>query len=457
MRLVPQMAFLVALLPNLTAEDVLVEPDQEMAAQVTEQAEAEASQAQVMEDELQDPYAEIREQIEAISLQQQLEELQRQQATKEHRQRMAEQQLILEQRQMEMQLAESAQQAEFAEMNRQRTKLEMEMALAQQKAEFAMFEQRQELAKAQFDIEKQRFAQEQQQMAIDAQLATLAELQAEHQLAVTEWQLEQQRYETELALIATKQQRQDIASLDIAYSTEPVKDNVLTLSDRQIPLNGPIMFGSADYMVDRIAFFNNQDQEAPIFIIIDSCPGGSIMQGDRIVRAMEASEAPIYVVVTNFAASMAAVILAEADHSYVYPNAIIMHHQPWGGLIGNIAEQREWVEVFERWGERLHAKTAARMGITVKELYEQMYQESVTGDWSAFGDEAVELKWADATISDIIDQGIVQRPVDEDPWFIFMQAQQAGEQPNRQIILPQLDPFDGYFMYDPYKRYQVAQ
>ena len=56
------------------------------------------------------------------------------------------------------------------------------------------------------------------------------------------------------------------------------------------------------------------------------------MQGDRIIRAMNASEAPVFVVVTNFAASMAAVILAEADRSLVFRNAIILHHQPWSGL-----------------------------------------------------------------------------------------------------------------------------
>ena len=54
------------------------------------------------------------------------------------------------------------------------------------------------------------------------------------------------------------------------------------------------------------------------------------------------------------AASMAAVMASEAEHSYVLPNASIMHHQPWSYNMGNLAEQKEWVKRFKVWAERLH-------------------------------------------------------------------------------------------------------
>ena len=65
-------------------------------------------------------------------------------------------------------------------------------------------------------------------------------------------------------------------------------------------------------------FFNNKSKTDPIFIVIDRCPGGSGMEGARIVQAIKTSPAPVHVVVKSYAASMAAIILAQADHSYAF-------------------------------------------------------------------------------------------------------------------------------------------
>tara|TARA_Y100000588_G_scaffold285246_1_gene302926 strand:+ start:226 stop:738 length:513 start_codon:yes stop_codon:yes gene_type:complete len=159
----------------------------------------------------------------------------------------------------------------------------------------------------------------------------------------------------------------------------------------RIALNGPIIGGTADHITRRIHYFNNQS-DAPIFLIIDDCPGGSVMQGYRILKAIEASKAPVHVVVKSFAASMATVIATDADYSYAYPNAIILHHQPWGWSVGNVSETKEWAETIQDWARRLHRKTAARMGLDLDEFYERMYKETVTGDWDEFADEAVKLK-----------------------------------------------------------------
>ena len=106
----------------------------------------------------------------------------------------------------------------------------------------------------------------------------------------------------------------------------------MVISDRRIPLNGPITNETADYVTTRIHFFNNKDPKLPIFIVIDDSPGGSVMAGYRILKAMEGSDAPVHVVVKSFAASMAAAIATLAKHSYAYPNAVILHHQISAGL-----------------------------------------------------------------------------------------------------------------------------
>ena len=56
------------------------------------------------------------------------------------------------------------------------------------------------------------------------------------------------------------------------------------------------------------------------------------MAGYKILKAMEGSAAPVYVVVKSFAASMAANIATQSKKSFAYPNAIILHHQISGSL-----------------------------------------------------------------------------------------------------------------------------
>lgn len=244
------------------------------------------------------------------------------------------------------------------------------------------------------------------------------------------------------------------------YPEEPFSEGVLTISDRRIPMNEPIIRGTANYVTERIHFYNNQSKTAPIFIVIDSCPGGSVMEGYRILKAMEGSEAPIHVLVKSFAASMAAVITSMADHSYAYPNAIILHHQPSGGSYGNVTQQGEQYEVMQEWARRLHKPVADKIGIGMDEFYQQMYENNSDGDWMEFADVANSLKWVDHVVSDVREEGILKRPTSEAPrpWYFFFasdgdekrMAMEKDKQgfPDKQI-LPQLQPFDFYFIHNP--------
>src|SRR5262249_38058956 len=128
---------------------------------------------------------------------------------------------------------------------------------------------------------------------------------------------------------------------DVRYTKDPFKNGTLAISDRRIPLNGVITMATADRITERINYFNNQNREFPIFIVIDESPGGSVAAGYKILRTMRGSQAPVYVVVKSFAASMAAGITTLATRSYAYPNAIILHHQLSSGSMGNLTQQKE--------------------------------------------------------------------------------------------------------------------
>ena len=256
---------------------------------------------------------------------------------------------------------------------------------------------------------------------------------------------------TDLELREKKEEWKTQANRDPEYPLQPFQNGVLTISDRRIALDGPIVMGVADYVTERIHYFNNKDQTLPIFLVIDDSPGGSVMEGYRIVKAIETSKAPVHVVVKSFAASMAAVITTLAPHSYVYPNAIILHHQMISGAFGNMTEQAEQLQINKEWFARLADPVAKKMGISLDALVKDMYKHNSDGDWEEFGDKAVALKWVDNVVSEVRETGVIKQPgdkSDEKPKLKFGLAEETDARGDRFVRLPRLRPFDAYWIYN---------
>nr|HOX23194.1 ATP-dependent Clp protease proteolytic subunit [Elusimicrobiales bacterium] len=199
---------------------------------------------------------------------------------------------------------------------------------------------------------------------------------------------------------------------------------------------------------------------APIFIVIDYCPGGSVMEGYRIVKAMQASKAPIYVVVKSFAASMAAVITTLADRSYVYPNAIMLHHQMSTFVWGNMTQLKEQLDMAKEWERRLHVPVAKKIGMSPDAFRKKMYEKNSDGDWEEFGDRAVEYRWATAVVDEIDETGFTKNPDVPQPAppssrpFRYQLMEKVDEKGQRYVQLPRLQPYDFYFIYNPDRYYR---
>ncbi|MEP2777228.1 MAG: ATP-dependent Clp protease proteolytic subunit [Luteolibacter sp.] len=280
-------------------------------------------------------------------------------------------------------------------------------------------------------------------------------LAADLKSAQSEAALKLARLENEIRSIETEEKRDSYANTDPVYLKSPLRDDgVLVISDRRIPLNGMITPDSASFVTSRIDFWNNRDSELPIFIVIDYCPGGSVMAGYQILKAMESSAAPIHVVVKSFAASMAACITTLAEESYAYPNAVILHHQISSQITLaqlNLTEQKEFYEESQRWWKRLAAPVAEKMGISTDELIEKMYARSSNGDWSEFADEAVKLKWVNHIVDGIVESSITMNPDKQDKSGGQKQAlaEQVDSDGKPFVFLPRLNPKDVYFLYNP--------
>lgn len=341
--------------------------------------------------------------------------------------------LIAKKERLELKNVINEQKAMFteAEIEIERRKLALHNALKEEKNKRQELEIQLEMAKLGFEMAKMEFEKAKRTSTIEALGEKLME-----RAQKAEWESQ-----------ANKPQE---------YLTEPFVDGKLIVSDRRIYLDGPIYPGVASYLSERINYFNNKEATYPIFLIIDRCAGGSVMEGAKILKAMDASQAPIYVVVKSFAASMGAVITSLADQSFAYPDAIILHHQIWGASVGNLREQEENLAMTREWSRRLIEPVAKKMGITVAEFTAKMYEHSADGNWSEFADKAVQYKWVDHIISGLIDTSFKKRPieVDEEALLRRIREEQTDTQGRRYVKLPALPPLDFYYLYDPDSYYR---
>lgn len=285
----------------------------------------------------------------------------------------------------------------------------------------------------------------------------------EHQAKRRKLNHEHQMLTAQINLKNKKKEWHEWIDREPEYLKDPVRQTPsgqleLILSDRIIELSGVITYYTSEFITDRIHYYNNQSEEYPIFLVIDHSPGGSVMSGYRILKAMDSSPAPVYVVVKSFAASMAATITTLAKHSFVYPNAILLHHQIWSRSAGNLKQHEEQLADLQEWWRRLAEPLAEKLNLTTNQFRKMMYEHNSDGDWREFGDKAVELGWADNVVHRLRKTGKDRHPDKENPLFCFFcqtHGPETKHNNHHERYLPELRPLDYYWVYNPDNYYQV--
>lgn len=353
--------------------------------------------------------------------------------------------------------------AELADMKAQieRLKLEKQLISEQQALKDAKRELAQEDAKVAANEIQTKADQE-------AALAKSKAAYAESMLALqkTQWEEKTEKMTAEMKELEAVKLRDNFADSKPVYLENPLKDDgTLVISDRRIALNGPIASETADYITARIHYYNNKNRTQPIFIVIDDSPGGSVMAGYRILKAMEGSEAPIHVVVKSFAASMAASITTLAEESYAYPNALILHHQLSSSYFFttmNLTQQKEAFEDAKKWWDKLASPIAKKMGVSNDEFIKQMYEKNSDGDWVEFGTDAQKLKWVNHIVQRIEETALVINPdsvatEDAETESIFDLKESVGKDGKPCMYLPRINPHDVYFLHNPDGYYRMRK
>ncbi len=175
---------------------------------------------------------------------------------------------------------------ELAAAQRKLAALNQTLELRKLEAEAALRAARAEAAAAPIEAEQSKLKLEAALAAAQAAVASAdkdrarAELEVQGRLAAAEVSVEYAKVSSVAQIARLEKKAAEIASgAQIAYPKDPLIDGVLHISDRRIPFNGRVDDKLAQFVCGRIAFYNALDEEAPIFIVIDRSPGGSVMSG----------------------------------------------------------------------------------------------------------------------------------------------------------------------------------
>ena len=325
--------------------------------------------------------------------------------------------------------------------------------LAELMARYARMKAESDIVSEQNRARKLQFDAEQLENDMEIKRLEYAEKKMKHETDLLK--AESDKLDIEIKLRTKRDEWKKDANTEPVYLADPFdpKTGTLTISDRRITMNYMVTSYTADQVNERIEYFNNIST-APIFIVIDTNYGGSVRAGYNIIKAMESSRAPVYVVVKSFAASMAAVITTMAEKSYIYPHAMMLHHQMSSGSRGNMTQMKEALEAARELDRRINTPVAKKMGLTLDQFRKKMYEHNSDGDWDEYGDNAVKLKWAGTVVNRIEETGVVKRPgTVPSIGFASMQGNISEEKTdangNKYISLPRIDPFDYYYMYNP--------
>lgn len=149
---------------------------------------------------------------------------------------------------------------------------------------------------------------------------------------------------------------------------------------------------SANELADQIdALPSNIDT---IELLINS-PGGFVFESIAMVNALRRHSAKIVAIIDGIAASAASFIATSADETWMMPNSTMMLHAPWGFIVGNAKDLREYADILDDLTLNMSEIYAAKTGDSAEEWLERL---STGDDMYYSATEAVEAGLADGVL-----------------------------------------------------------
>ena len=158
---------------------------------------------------------------------------------------------------------------------------------------------------------------------------------------------------------------------------------------RRIHLDTSVNPSSVTSVITEIETLNKVNNTAITLII--SSPGGSVLDGLRLVNVMNKSLAPVNTVCDDFAVSMGAVIFANGRQRVADQGCIFMIHElSVGSPGGQTTEHVKWTETVIDIETMLVDNLSVNSGLSTKDVRKLMEYETF---WSA--EEVYRLGFAD--------------------------------------------------------------
>lgn len=133
--------------------------------------------------------------------------------------------------------------------------------------------------------------------------------------------------------------------------------------------------------------------DEPIYLIL-SGPGGSVLAGNVVIAAIEASKAPVYTICIMMCASMDSMIHQYGKKRYMTDRSWIMFHPASGGVQGEIDKSYSRLKFVRRFIEKVDQDVARKQSIT----YEQ-YKAKAGVEFWVDSEDAVTEKVADSIVN----------------------------------------------------------
>ena len=104
--------------------------------------------------------------------------------------------------------------------------------------------------------------------------------------------------------------------------------------------------------------------------------GGSTIAGSAVINMMRAYKGTITVHNIGISASMASVILAEADVAQMSDNALLMIHNPWSMAIGDADDMKNQAEILDKIKASLLQAYVRKTGLPEEQISDMMDKET---------------------------------------------------------------------------------
>lgn len=133
-------------------------------------------------------------------------------------------------------------------------------------------------------------------------------------------------------------------------------------------LTSQVNSGSVTKVIEDIERFNRENNN-PIYLLLNT-PGGSVVDGAKLISVMESSKNPIYAVNIGMSASMGFMILGHAHKRFALNRTVLMAHPASLGMVyqGEVDKLASRINYIKHFVDRMDAHIAKRAGMTYQEF-----------------------------------------------------------------------------------------